>query len=144
MATTIGLMDLPQEVLLEILRMHFASVEVNLIHPSTPGKQKKPRSQRFLALMLTNKIPCSISSEAYLEQATFRLKNYNQARYHFDDPTEYSERIGHLSGVLEYASLKPLALLRTKPEFGKVQSVVLKGQIQMDAGSECNTQATIV
>ena len=77
-----------------------------------------------------------MSSEAYLEQATFRLKNYNQARYHFDDPTEYSERIRHLSGVLDYRCLVLLALIRKEPGFGNVQTVVLKGKFDPQYESE--------
>jgi len=148
MAAGTNLMDMPQEILVMILRAYFAGVEVNLIHPDSrcwdakkwqwTEERPQPRRQNFLSPLLANKTLHSISSELYFEHATFHFNKKQQARLYQKAPTDQSKKFRYVSGFLDPLVDGEFAKKPVKETFPELQLMVLKASMGTDTYGEIN------
>jgi len=127
MSKMVTFQNFPAEILLKILRAHFANLRINARHPAT--EHKPPRSQSFLQILRSCRRLHRIGYQTFLEEAQFHFVKYEDTSFHVTYPPSYAQQFGHISGTLDLASrsLKPGRLLQHS--FPNLKSVTIKEKL---------------
>jgi len=135
MATRISLMDLPQEILVMILRAYYSDIEVNLSRICT-GTTKKllPNKSKFLVPILVCKTLHPIASDVYLDRATFRYWAEMKSLRCVQDPSQSSKHIKHVSTTLS-GSWDTGQVDRMSASFPMLKHVTIRGKVDPNPDS---------
>lgn len=139
MATTIKLLDLPQEIIVIILREHFVGLSVNVKAPGSifgqarqPGYNESAKSsQHWLGIGLSTKRLYPTAQTVFLEQATFHCNSVNNNNLQ----NEYIA-VRQLQLVRHLATNLSVLSRIDNPEvlelvFPKIQDILVKGTLKV-------------
>lgn len=117
MASTRILTDLPQEILLHILKAYFADIKIKVRYDlvETDHSSKPTRTKKYLPILLVNKAVHEIALQMFFERATFYHETWSFIPYLSDQETRSKrdlairqvkapvERMRHVIGDASFA-----------------------------------------
>lgn len=125
----VNLLDLPQELLLIILRAHFASLNVHV--GRRPIKKGSSRTKHFLDVLRSCKKLYHIGYHALLEEATFHFTHQQKTSYYLAYPPDHARHFQHICGT-SYLARYLFDVPRTiQGSYPKIKSVLIKDKVDM-------------
>lgn len=81
-----NLIDLPQELLVIILKFHFEQIKVEIVYVRRGQRRNTRTTTSFLSAMLSCKAPCQIAQRQFFRHVELAINEMNWCSEHMDKP----------------------------------------------------------